>query len=266
MKPKHTALRPAALALCLAALPAAVWADDAVEGETPPQVTVSGKSRSLRTENRDSYGVSVLRSTTGLILSPREIPQSVTVITKDQIADQGITRLEDALKTATGINVFQSGGRTHFMSRGYFIEQLEEDGIASQIGSPGGFGLGGPQGDPMAGTDMAMYDHIEVIRGAAGLTQANSEPGGTINVVRKKPTAQTQLSAELLADRFGKVNGVFDASGTLSAAHGLRGRFVGSATRNKTFRERSRGRDFMLYGVLEKRIGEAGRLTWAQAI
>ena len=262
MKPKHTALRPAALALCLAALPAAVWADDAVEGETPPQVTVSGKSRSLRTENRDSYGVSVLRSTTGLILSPREIPQSVTVITKDQIADQGITRLEDALKTATGINVFQSGGRTHFMSRGYFIEQLEEDGIASQIGSPGGFGLGGPQGDPMAGTDMAMYDHIEVIRGAAGLTQANSEPGGTINVVRKKPTAQTQLSAELLADRFGKVNGVFDASGTLSAAHGLRGRFVGSATRNKTFRERSRGRDFMLYGVLEKRIGEAGRLTW----
>ena len=106
MKPKHTALRPAALALCLAALPAAVWADDVVEGETPPQVTVSGKSRSLRTENRDSYGVSVLRSTTGLILSPREIPQSVTVITKDQIADQGITRLEDALKTATGINVF----------------------------------------------------------------------------------------------------------------------------------------------------------------
>ena len=155
------------------------------------------------------------------------------MITKDQIADQGITRLEDALKTATGINVFQSGGRTHFMSRGYFIEQLEEDGIASQIGSPGGFGLGGPQGDPMAGTDMAMYDHIEVIRGAAGLTQANSEPGGTINVVRKKPTAQTQLSAELLADRFGKVNGVFDASGTLSAAHGLRGRFVGSSTRKQ---------------------------------
>ena len=54
MKPKHTALRPAALALYLAALPAPVWACDVVEGETPPQVTVRGKSRSLRTENRDT--------------------------------------------------------------------------------------------------------------------------------------------------------------------------------------------------------------------
>ena len=61
-----------------------------------------------------------------------------------------------------------------------------------------------------------MYDRVEIVRGAAGLTQANNEPGGTVNLVRKKPTAQTQISADLLADRFGKINGVFDASGTLS--------------------------------------------------
>ena len=102
------------------------------------------------------------------MLSPREIPQSVSVITKKQIEDQGVTSLEGALQNATGVNVFKSGGRTHFMSRGYFIEQLEEDGIATQIGSPGGFGLGGPSGDPTSVTDIAMYDRIEVVRGAAG--------------------------------------------------------------------------------------------------
>ena len=261
MKPKHTALHPAALALCLAALPAAVWADGVVEGGAPEQITVTAKSRSLKTENRNSYGVGALRSTTGLVLSPREIPQSVTVITKKQLEDQGITHLEDALKTATGINVFQSGGRTHFMSRGYFIEQIEEDGIAAQTGSPGGFGLGGPSGDPTTATDMAMYDRVEIVRGAAGLTQANNEPGGTVNLVRKKPTAQTQISADLLADRFGKINGVFDASGTLSQEGGLRGRFVGSATRNKTFQEGSHGRDYLLYGIVEKDIGDSGKLT-----
>lgn len=117
-----------ALALALfaghAAADTAAQADNIEESEGVAQVTVTAKNRSLRTENRNSYAVSALRSTTGLILAPKDIPQSVTVITKKQLEDQGITTLEDALKTATGVNVFQSGGRTHFMSRGYFIEQF----------------------------------------------------------------------------------------------------------------------------------------------
>ena len=250
------------LALCLAALPQAAQAAEEVRQSEVEQVTVVGKNKSLRTESQNSYTVSALRSTTGLVLSPREIPQSVSVITKKQIEDQGITDLEGALQNATGINVFKSGGRTHFMSRGYFIEQFEEDGIATQLGSPGGFGLGGPAGDPTNATDMAMYDHIEVVRGAAGLTQANNEPGGTVNAVRKKPTAKRQLSADLMANSWGKVNSVFDASGTLSQEHGLRGRFVGSVGSNKTFKDQSGGRDILLYGVMDKDIGDNSKLTW----
>ena len=250
------------LALCLAALPQAAQAAEEVHQAEVEQVTVVGKNKSLRTESQNSYTVSALRSTTGLVLSPREIPQSVSVITKKQIEDQGITDLEGALQNATGINVFKSGGRTHFMSRGYFIEQFEEDGIATQLGSPGGFGLGGPAGDPTSATDMAMYDHIEVVRGAAGLTQANNEPGGTVNAVRKKPTAKRQLSADLMANSWGKVNSVFDASGTLSQEHGLRGRFVGSVGSNKTFKDQSGGRDILLYGVMDKDIGDNSKLTW----
>ena len=109
---------------------------------------------------------------------------------------------------------------------------------------------------------MAMYDHIEVVRGAAGLTQANNEPGGTVNAVRKKPTAKRQLSADLMANSWGKVNSVFDASGTLSQEHGLRGRFVGSVGSNKTFKDQSGGRDILLYGVMDKDIGDNSKLTW----
>ena len=230
---KETLFKLSSLAFCLAALPQAVHAAEEVQQVELKQVNVVGKNRSLRTENQNSYTVSAMRSTTGLVLSPREIPQSVSVITKKQLEDQGVTSLEGALQNATGVNVFKSGGRTHFMSRGYFIEQLEEDGIATQIGSPGGFGLGGPSGDPTSVTDIAMYDRIEVVRGAAGLTQANNEPGGT-----------------------------FDASGALSPEHGLRGRFVGSAGSNKTFQDQSGGRDILLYGVMDKDIGDNSKLTW----
>ncbi|WP_304671307.1 TonB-dependent siderophore receptor, partial [Neisseria bergeri] len=250
------------LTLSLSALSHTAQAAGEMQQAELEQIRVTAKNRSLRTENQNSYTVSAMRSTTGLVLSPREIPQSVSVITKKQIEDQGITDLEGALQNATGINVFKSGGRTHFMSRGYFIEQFEEDGIATQLGSPGGFGLGGPAGDPTSATDMAMYDHIEVVRGAAGLTQANNEPGGTVNAVRKKPTAKRQLSADLMANSWGKVNSVFDASGTLSQEHGLRGRFVGSVGSNKTFQDQSGGRDVLLYGVMDKDIGDNSKLTW----
>ena len=244
-------------------LPVSAFADvNTVQEGRLADVTVTANRRSLRSDSSNSYTVSAMRSTTGLVLSPREIPQSVSVITKKQLEDQGVTSLEDALQNATGVNVFKSGGRTHFMSRGYFIEQLEEDGIATQIGSPGEFGLGGPSGDPTSVTDIAMYDRIEVVRGAAGLTQANNEPGGTINAVRKKPTSKRQLSADLTVNTWGKVGGTFDASGALSPEHGLRGRFVGSVGSNKTFQDQSGGRDILLYGVMDKDIGDNSKLTW----
>ena len=244
-------------------LPVSAFADvnTVLEGRLA-DVTVTANRRSLRSDSSNSYTVSAMRSTTGLVLSPREIPQSVSVITKKQLEDQGVTSLEGALQNATGVNVFKSGGRTHFMSRGYFIEQLEEDGIATQIGSPGGFGLGGPSGDPTSVTDIAMYDRIEVVRGAAGLTQANNEPGGTVNAVRKKPTAKRQLSVDLTVNTWGKVGSTFDASGALSPEHGLRGRFVGSVGSNKTFQDQSGGRDILLYGVMDKDIGDNSKLTW----
>ena len=244
-------------------LPVSTFADvNTVQEGGLADVTVTANRRSLRSDSSNSYTVSAMRSTTGLVLSPREIPQSVSVITKKQLEDQGVTSLEGALQNATGVNVFKSGGRTHFMSRGYFIEQLEEDGIATQIGSPGEFGLGGPSGDPTSVTDIAMYDRIEVVRGAAGLTQANNEPGGTINAVRKKPTSKRQLSADLTVNTWGRVGGTFDASGALSSEHGLRGRFVGSVGSNKTFKDQSGGRDILLYGVMDKDIGDNGKLSW----
>ena len=244
-------------------LPVSAFADvNTVQEGGLADVTVTANRRSLRSDSSNSYTVSAMRSTTGLVLPPKEIPQSVSVITRKQLDDQGITSLEGALQNATGVNVFKSGGRTHFMSRGYFIEQLEEDGIATQIGSPGGFGLGGPSGDPTSVTDIAMYDRIEVVRGAAGLTQANNEPGGTINAVRKKPTSKRQLSADLTVNTWGRVGGTFDASGALSPEHGLRGRFVGSVGGNKTFQDQSGGRDILLYGVMDKDIGDNSKLTW----
>ena len=152
-------------------------------------VYVQAVNRSTRTENRDSFTTSAMRTTTGLALSPKETPQSVSVITKTQIEGQGITRLEDALKATTGVTVVRDSDRSRFISRGFYIDQIEEDGVSSDVSSYVGETILNAESQ----TDLSVYDHIEVVRGATGLTQANGEPGGTINAVRKRPTSAQQV-------------------------------------------------------------------------
>lgn len=163
-----------------------------------------------------------MKTTTGLELSPKETPQSVSVITKAQLDDRAITNMNDALKTTTGINVIAGSGDglMRYQSRGFYIDQIEVDGISKTVAGSSS----NPVRDPQSMDDLALYDHIEIVRGATGLTQSNGEPGGTINAVRKKPTANTQIKGDLTFDRFGKARSMIDVSGSLTESKGTRGR------------------------------------------
>lgn len=177
----------------------AVALADEVEGSAVLEdIHIQAVNRSTRTENRDSFTTSAMRTTTGLALSPKETPQSVSVITKTQIEGQGITSLEDALKATTGVTVVRDSDRSRFMSRGFYIDQIEEDGVSSDVSSYVGETILNAESQ----TDLSVYDHIEVVRGATGLTQANGEPGGTINAVRKRPTSVRQIQGSVSAGRF----------------------------------------------------------------
>ena len=250
------------LALIIATLPYAALAEDTATPK-PEQtaelqtVNVTGKNRSTHTENRDSYTTSAMRTTTGLALSPKETPQSVSVITKTQLDNQGMTNMEQALKTTTGINVIPDSGRWRYQSRGFYIDQIEEDGLSTTVAGSSG----NPYNDPQSMSNLAIYDHIEVVRGPTGLTQSNSEPGGTINAVRKRPTTNTQATLSFMADRFGAASLIGDVSGSLNSSHSVRGRLVSSLTRNKTFQDKNPTKGQMLYGILEADIGENSKAT-----
>ena len=215
-------------------------------------VYVQAVNRSTRTENRDSFTTSAMRTTTGLALSPKETPQSVSVITKTQIEGQGITRLEDALKATTGVTVVRDSDRSRFMSRGFYIDQIEEDGVSSNVSSYVGETILNAESQ----TDLSVYDHIEVVRGATGLTQANGEPGGTINAVRKRPTSARQIQGSVSAGRFDTYRGELDVSGSLNSSHTVRGRLLGAWEKSGSFIDRVNSRQNVVYGVLDFDLGE----------
>ncbi|MGS9140041.1 TonB-dependent receptor plug domain-containing protein, partial [Salmonella enterica subsp. enterica serovar Infantis] len=73
------------------------------------------------------------RAATGLSLSLRETPQSVSVITRQRMDDQGIVLQEDIARQTTGLSYAQygpTGGDTNqFFARGFQIKNFQVDGV-----------------------------------------------------------------------------------------------------------------------------------------
>jgi outer membrane receptor for ferric coprogen and ferric-rhodotorulic acid len=251
----------AAAALCLAiqaqaqdsaAAPAAA-ASAPDNAPSLPAVVVKGTSaRDGRTERSGAYTARRSASATGLDLSPRETPQAVSVVTRTQMDDFRLSSVNDVLSASTGVVVEKvETDRTYYTARGFDITNFQVDGI----GLP--FLYGNVDGD----LDTAVYDRVEVIRGANGLMSATGQPSATVNFVRKRPTAKLQASAALSLGSWNDKRVEADVSGPLNASKSLRGRFVAAAQDKDSHLDRYHLRKHVVHGVLEADIGERTVLT-----
>ncbi|WP_026014252.1 TonB-dependent siderophore receptor [Pseudomonas psychrophila] len=127
------------------------------------------------------YTVKSTTSSTGMKLTPRQTPQSVTTITQEQMADRQITNIEQALNSTPGVTTSKSevGGRTEYRARGYPITNWKTDGLQF----PGGSDFSGA-GNSL---NMDMYERIDIVRGANGLLGGMGDPSATVNLIRKRP-------------------------------------------------------------------------------
>ena len=130
------------------------------------------------TEGTGSYTTRITAAATRLPLSIRDTPQSVSVITRQRLDDGNMQSLSDVLNGTTGIssNTFDSE-RISFYSRGFLIDSYQYDGIPTTIDSTYNAGD--------AASDTAIYDRVEVVRGATGLLTGAGNPSESANMVRK---------------------------------------------------------------------------------
>ncbi|WP_157719104.1 TonB-dependent siderophore receptor [Halopseudomonas salegens] len=208
-------------------------------------MTVTAESRSSdgTTEGTGAYTSSTMRSATGLGLSPRETPQSVAVITRQQMDDFALGDVSAALSHTTGISVNQAESDRVFPSaRGFAITHVQFDGtpVAAQSSV---------EGDFLA--DTAIYDRVEIVRGAAGLLSGAGNPSAAINLVRKRPTHAFQGSTALSAGSWDKYRFETDVSGALTDNGRLRGRLVAAYQDNKSNLDFLDQQRKVLYGVGE---------------
>ncbi|SLM61797.1 MULTISPECIES: TonB-dependent siderophore receptor [Dickeya] len=201
------------------------------------------------TEDTGAYTTRQLSTATRLALSPRETPQSVSVVTRQQMDDQRMTSLEDAMTTSTGVTVVkESSYQSRFQSRGFMMDNVQEDGAGSSFQSSVS-GMGSAESSSES-PDLAIYDRLEILRGASGLLQGNGEPGGTVNLVRKKPTSDVRRTFSTSAGSWDNYRQEADVSGPLSQDGSLRGRFVGVTQKKGSFVNDIHSERHVMYGTL----------------
>jgi len=214
--------------------------------ETLPLVKVRAPSDPLVTERTDRYGVGASTTATRLMLSPRETPQSVTVVTRARMDDYGLLNANDVLANTTGVSVdVVETDRTYFNARGFDISNFQVDGV----------GMPFTNGDQLGDIDTAPYDRVEVLRGANGLLSFTGNPAATVNYVRKRPTGAFQASAGLTLGSWQKRRVEGDVSGPLNEAGTLRGRAIVMAQRNESFMNNYALDKRLATGLLEASLG-----------
>ncbi len=240
----------APLALLGGAWTPAAAQDDA--GELAP-VTVTG-SADARTEGSGSYTTRSMGTATGLALSIRETPQSVSVMTRQEIADRGLESTIDVLDQSPGISIWRSdSNRQRVTARGFTVSNFQFDGLASPINNFWNFGA--------TDMDTAFYDRVEVVRGATGLLSGAGDPSATVNFIRKQPLREFAGSVGLTAGRWNLRRAEFDLSASLAADGRVRGRLVGFHSDSDSyvsfFGQRRKG----LYGAVAVDLTPATRLN-----
>lgn len=183
-------------------------------------------------------------------IAVQDIPQSVSVITQRRIQDQNLVSVIDALRQTTGVTIIANETtQSQARARGYSLG-VWYDGI------PAYNTLSGYQQ-----LDLAVYDRVETLRGPAGLLNGSGDPGGVVNLVRKRAQADFALSASATVGSWNNYRSEVDATGALNADKTLRGRAVLVAQDNDYFYDKTRTRKWVGYGTLAWDMDRASTLT-----
>ena len=155
-----------------------------------------------------------------------DLPLTLNTVTKELMRDRQAFQLGDVMKNVSGVS--PSSYYNQYSIRG--ISQNEEGQIINGMRTRQNYFL-----QPMT----ANIERVEVFKGPASITMSSVDPGGTINMVTKKPLARPQYEIDLSAGSFKTYRVTTDLTGPLNRSKTLLYRFNGAYQDARSFRDLS---------------------------
>lgn len=191
------------------------------------------------------------KTATKLNLTALETPQVVSVVSRDQMEDFSLREVNSLLNYVPGVTVEQvETGRTLYTARGFDIVNFQFDGV----GVPFAYGLSPGH------EDTALYEQVEVVKGATGLITGLANPSATINFVRKRPTKELQASVAASTGSWDLYRMEGDISGPIIADK-LNGRLVVAKQEGDSYLDRFSKELTVFYGIVSGDITDTTRFS-----
>jgi len=146
----------------------------------------------------------------------QDLPQSVSVVSAEVLKNVNVTRLDAALDLVAGVEHQNNFGGLwdSFAVRGFVGDPNVPSGYLVN-GFNGGRGFGGPR-------DASNIERIEVLKGPGSALFGRGEPGGTVNIITKKPKFSPEGSFTASAGSYNTYRAEGDYTGPINDSVAVR--------------------------------------------
>ena len=175
----------------------------------------------------------------------REVPQSISIVTREQLNDRDVQTLNQAIQYSPGASTNVGGSLADFdriYIRGFSaITDVYRDGLRQ-----GGTGFGVPKVEPYG------LESVQILRGPASGLYGLGSPGGIVDVVTKRPTLNPFGELQLQIGQYSRYQGNFDIGGPVVGLDSVTYRLTGLVREADTF----------FPGANDNRVYIAPAVTW----
>jgi len=197
------------------------------------------------------YLLNSASTATGLDMDVRHTPQSMSVVSRTQLDDFALLNINDVLANSAGVTVEKpETDRVYYTSRGFNVTNFQSDGVGMPLTHNNVYG----------DIDTAIYERVEILRGANALRAGLGDPSATVNLIRKRPGAENGGQVSLSGGSWGTYRLQADASarGNLDTSAG---RVVVAEQDGDSYLDRYGLKKRIAYGVFEQQLDDASTLT-----
>lgn len=220
--------------------------------ETPQEESAAPPDEPIElvvTGEQDGYRVTNTTTGTKTDTPLRDIPQSIQVVPQEILRDQQVTRIEDAVRNVPGVNQsFNFGPLTAFTIRGFDVTatNLLRDGLL----------------DPVAGesTELSSIERVEVLKGPASVLFGLGNPGGSINLISKRPLSEPFYAIDATVGTYSYYRSSIDLSGPLDDSKTALYRLNVAYRNSDSFVDFFNGESLNISPVISVAIGERTNL------
>lgn len=220
-----------------------------------PTITVTAESEQSELSSEQSKAYIIQNSSTAskLNIPLKETPQTVNVLTRQQLDDFALDNTRDVLRNTPGIIVSnQETERTSYLARGFEISNVLVDGVGIPLE-----GYNYNNDNP----DSFLFDRVEVVKGANALNNGIGDPGATINMIRKRPTSDLQTAFNVSYGSWNTQRYEVDVSSPLTQDGKIRGRVFGYQQNGDSYLDRYELEKNGIGAVVEADVTDTTLLT-----